>query len=189
MEVFDENLVLCIFLGVVSLVIVMNATIEIWVSLIVSSLIIGFLANGLGLFEKFDEAITAAIYSFIATFIALYVFVPFAYLIASDILIYSCISAVIAAIISLIKTYFINQGNMDNSQIKDNLNKTIANNIMDLKDCPKCGAKLTKDAKFCEKCGVNLEEIDCDEDYCEKCGAKVDKDSSFCESCGTEINN
>ncbi|WP_407394079.1 zinc ribbon domain-containing protein, partial [Methanobrevibacter sp.] len=181
-----KNLVLCIFLGVISLVLVMNLTYEIWVSLIISSLIIGFLAKGLGLFEKFDDAITAAIYSFIATFIAFYVFVPFASWVAADILIWACISAVIAAIISLIKLYFIKQGNED-SQIKNNLNK-IAENIVDFKDCPECGAKIKKDAKFCEKCGSKIEDVETEVLLCKKCGAKIEKDAEFCDSCGTKTD-
>ena len=181
-----KNLFICLFLGIISLVLVMNITEELYVSLIISSLIIGFLSTGLGLFEQYDEAITSAIYSFIATFIGLYVFVPLASLIPSYILMYACLSAVISGIISLIKSYFIKQGNIEKNH-EENINRTITNNSIDLKECHKFGSKIKKDDKFCEKCGAKLNDNKLEEIYCEKCGSKIDNDSVFCVNCGAKI--
>ena len=128
-----------------------------WVSIIISSLIIGFLSNGLGLFDKFDEALTAAIYAFISTFIAMYVFIPFASLIAADILMWACISAVIAAVISFIKLYFIKQGSGDDLNVQTNVQNKLNEISTAVKNCPECGTKIKKDAKFCEKCGFEFE--------------------------------
>ena len=51
-----------------------------------------------------------------------------------------------------------------------------------VKLCPKCGAKLDKDAKFCQKCGEKLEL-----DFCPNCGHPISKGSAFCDKCGKEI--
>lgn len=184
-EKIIKNMVLCIFLGVVAFVIISNETYEIWVSIIISSLIIGFLCNGLGLFDKFDVPLTAAIYAFISTFIAMYVFIPFGSLLASIILEWAIISAVIAAVISFIKLYFIKQGAVDDLNVQTNVQNKLSEISTPIKDCPECGAKIRKDAKFCEKCGFKFETP---ENICNNCGAEVEKDSEFCDSCGTKLN-
>lgn len=180
-----KNLVLCIFVGVVSFVIISNATYEIWVSIIISSLLIGFLCNGLGLFEKFDVPLTAAIYAFISIFIAMYVFIPFGSLIASIILEWAIIAAVIAAAISLMKLYFIKQGSGEDLNVQTNVQNKLSEIATPIKDCPECGSKIRKDAKFCEKCG---HEFETPENVCDNCGAEVDKDAEFCDSCGSKLN-
>lgn len=183
-----KNLALCIFLGIVSFVVVFYAAEEMWVSIIVSSLIIGFLSKGLGIFEKFDEALTAAIYAFIATFIAMYVFIPFASLVAAAILMWACVAAVIAAAICLVKLYYVHQGHNNNPVASTNENNKISESPISFKDCPECGAKIKKEAKFCEKCGAEMEEEPVTEDvFCDSCGAKVESDAEFCDSCGAKI--
>lgn len=182
-----KNLILCIFLGVLSFVFIFYATEEMWVSIIISSLIIGFLANGLGLFEKFDEVLTAAIYAFIAVFISIYVFVPFASIVAAVILMWACIAAVIAGIICFAKLYFIKQGSSGNTNTVSNASKKISDKPVELKDCPECGAKIKKEAKFCEKCGSEIKEVETNDVFCDNCGAKVESDAEFCDSCGAKI--
>lgn len=184
-EKIIKNLVICIFLGVVAFVIISNATYEIWVSIIISSLIIGFLCNGLGLFEKFDVQITAAIYAFVATFIAMYVFIPFGSLLASIILEWAIYSAIIAAAISFVKLYFIKQGSGEDLNVQTNVQNKLSEISTPVKDCPECGAKIKKASKFCEKCG---HEFETSENICDNCGAEVDKDAEFCDSCGTKLN-
>lgn len=179
-----KNLILCIFLGVVAFVIVSNATYEIWVSIIISSLIIGFLCNGLELFEKFDVPLTAAIYAFVSTFIAMYIFIPFGSLLASIILEWAIASAVIAAAISFIKLYFIKQGAGEDLNVQTNVQNKLSEISTPVKDCPECGFKIRKDAKFCEKCGY---EFETPENVCNNCGVEVDKEAEFCDRCGTKL--
>ncbi|AMK15289.1 zinc ribbon domain-containing protein [Methanobrevibacter olleyae] len=183
-----KNLILCIFLGIVSFVIIFYATYEMWVSIIISSLIIGFLSNGLGVFDNFDEVLTAAIYAFVATFIAFYVFIPLASLVAAAILMWACVAAIIAAIICFIKLYYLKKGNEDNSNTTTNVNKKLTDNPNEFKDCPDCGAKVKKEAKFCEKCGTKIEEVATEDVFCDSCGAKIESDAEFCDSCGAKID-
>jgi membrane protease subunit (stomatin/prohibitin family) len=47
--------------------------------------------------------------------------------------------------------------------------------------CPKCGAKIKKNAKFCPECGEKLVLT------CPYCGAEVKESSKFCPECGKQL--
>ncbi len=185
-----KNLALCIFLGIVSFVFVFYGILEEYLAIFVSSLIVGFLSKGLNLFDRYDEVITAAIYEFIVVSISIYVFIPFNTLIqffvggiyATIILYYAIIGSIIAAAISFIKLYFINNGN--NTNISNNNSHVFTNKYVDYKNCPKCNSQIRVSALFCENCGYKLDNVS-RPIFCENCGTKLDEDALFCENCGT----
>ena len=51
----------------------------------------------------------------------------------------------------------------------------------DMIDCPKCGAKIDKNAKFCPECGAKILH------NCPKCGAEVSPKQKFCPECGQKL--
>jgi len=198
MEINDKkikNMGLCLFLGIVSIVFVWYAFLEDVLALLISSLIVGFLANGLELFDKYDEVITAAIYEFIVVFISLEIFVPFSSLISAvyggvwttAILIWACIGAVIAAIVSFVKIYYLNKENPKTNSNNFNNKSLKANDTENIQftDCPECGSMIRIDSIFCESCGSKIDTIVKDT-VCMNCGSKLEKDSLFCDNCGTK---
>ena len=53
---------------------------------------------------------------------------------------------------------------------------------MELKECPRCGAKNSQTVKFCNNCGANLSRK-----KCAGCGADNDPAANFCSGCGAKI--
>ncbi|MDR0875400.1 MAG: zinc ribbon domain-containing protein [Clostridiales Family XIII bacterium] len=61
---------------------------------------------------------------------------------------------------------------------------------MDLKECPKCGAKNALTVKFCNNCGTNLAEAAVPAvppGQCPSCGEQNPPGTKFCGSCGAKI--
>ena len=61
---------------------------------------------------------------------------------------------------------------------------------MDLKECPKCGAKNALTIKFCNNCGTNLAEASVPvpaPGLCASCGTQNPPGTKFCGNCGTPI--
>lgn len=183
-----KNIGLCLFLGILSFVIIAFEIEEHYLSIIVSSLIVGFLSTGLGIFEKYDESITAAIYEFIVIFVSLNWFVPLSSLFQVEILECACEGAIVAAVISFIKIYYLNKEN-PSINTSNNLKHETTNNKetenIQFTNCPKCDAMIKIDSIFCESCGSKIDTIVKDT-VCMNCGSKLDKDSLFCENCGTK---
>ena len=53
----------------------------------------------------------------------------------------------------------------------------------DKKQCPSCGANISKKAKFCSECGEKL----ASKSFCSECGAEVKENAKFCPECGTKL--
>ncbi|MCL2492490.1 MAG: zinc ribbon domain-containing protein [Clostridiales bacterium] len=61
---------------------------------------------------------------------------------------------------------------------------------LEMRVCPKCGAKNALTVKFCNNCGTNLAEADAPvpvPGLCPNCGAQNPPDTKFCGSCGTKL--
>ncbi|MDR1816221.1 MAG: zinc ribbon domain-containing protein [Clostridiales Family XIII bacterium] len=65
---------------------------------------------------------------------------------------------------------------------------------LDLRECPKCGAKNALTVRFCNNCGTNLEQAAIPEaapapppGLCPSCGTQNAPDTKFCGSCGTKL--
>ncbi len=58
---------------------------------------------------------------------------------------------------------------------------------MDLKECPKCGAKNALTVRFCNNCGTNLSEPAAVPGKCAACGEQNAPDTKFCGSCGNKL--
>ena len=54
----------------------------------------------------------------------------------------------------------------------------------DDKECPNCGAKITKEVKFCSVCGYELLK---QKEKCPNCSKLVNKGDMFCKHCGAKI--
>ncbi len=56
---------------------------------------------------------------------------------------------------------------------------------MELKECPKCGAKNAQTTKFCNNCGQNL--LITESGKCSSCGAENTPGTKFCGECGGKL--
>ena len=58
---------------------------------------------------------------------------------------------------------------------------------MDLKTCPKCGAKNAQTVRFCNNCGENLQNIAAPSGKCSSCGEENPPGTKFCGNCGNKL--
>jgi len=58
---------------------------------------------------------------------------------------------------------------------------------MDLKECPKCGAKNAQTVRFCNNCGTNLEQAAAPSGKCSACGFENAPGTKFCGDCGNKL--
>lgn len=130
--------------GVISFVLCYYAIYEPFVSLLISAILVGFIAKGLNIFDKFDELIVSAIIGFFAVYVSIDIFIPFASLVGWVSIIYGVIAAFIALFAQFVKIQFLKP------YMVEELNKPTSSH------CPKCGSELPNDATFCDKCGAKL---------------------------------
>ncbi|MDR1131993.1 MAG: zinc ribbon domain-containing protein [Oscillospiraceae bacterium] len=57
---------------------------------------------------------------------------------------------------------------------------------MDLKTCPKCGAKNAPGVRFCNDCGQNLTQAAAS-GQCSSCGQDNPPGTKFCGGCGNKL--
>jgi len=57
---------------------------------------------------------------------------------------------------------------------------------LDLKECPKCGAKNALTVRFCNNCGQNLEQAST-AGVCSSCGMQNPPGTKFCGGCGSKL--
>ena len=58
---------------------------------------------------------------------------------------------------------------------------------MDLKECPRCGAKNSQTVKFCNNCGSMMNAPKPEPGKCPSCGAQNAPGTRFCGECGSKI--
>jgi len=58
---------------------------------------------------------------------------------------------------------------------------------MDLKECPKCGAKNAQAVRFCNNCGENLQAALPPAGKCSACGFDNPPGTKFCGDCGSKL--
>lgn len=58
---------------------------------------------------------------------------------------------------------------------------------MELKECPKCGAKNAQTVRFCNNCGENLTAVGAPSGKCSQCGTENPPGTKFCGSCGNKL--
>jgi len=58
---------------------------------------------------------------------------------------------------------------------------------MDLKECPKCGAKNAQTVRFCNNCGQNLAQVAAPSGRCSACGMDNPPGTKFCGDCGNKL--
>jgi len=58
---------------------------------------------------------------------------------------------------------------------------------MELKECPKCGAKNAQTVRFCNNCGENLTQVAAPTGKCPSCGQDNPPDTKFCGGCGAKL--
>ncbi|MGJ4848974.1 zinc ribbon domain-containing protein [Bacillota bacterium Meth-B3] len=58
---------------------------------------------------------------------------------------------------------------------------------MDLKPCPKCGAKNAQTVRFCNNCGQNLAQAETSSGKCGSCGEQNPPGTKFCGGCGGKL--
>lgn len=58
---------------------------------------------------------------------------------------------------------------------------------MEMKTCPKCGAKNAQTVRFCNNCGTNLAEAAAPSGKCSACGFDNPPGTKFCGGCGTKL--
>ena len=58
---------------------------------------------------------------------------------------------------------------------------------MEMKVCPKCGAKNSQNVKFCNNCGNNLQAPAPTPGLCPSCGEQNAPGTKFCGQCGTKL--
>jgi len=62
--------------------------------------------------------------------------------------------------------------------------------LMDMSECPQCGAKNAPTVKYCNNCGLNLAEASVpavQPGKCPKCGVQNPPGTKFCGECGTPL--
>jgi len=58
---------------------------------------------------------------------------------------------------------------------------------MEMKTCPKCGAKNAQTVRFCNNCGNNLEQAAAPSGKCSACGLDNPPGTKFCGNCGNKL--
>jgi len=60
---------------------------------------------------------------------------------------------------------------------------------LDLKECPKCGAKNAQTVRFCNNCGTDLSQVSVGaaSGKCPSCGKENPPGTKFCGDCGTQL--
>ena len=58
---------------------------------------------------------------------------------------------------------------------------------MDLKECPKCGARNALTIRFCNNCGENLQAAAAPSGKCSGCGVDNPPGTKFCGGCGSKL--
>ena len=58
---------------------------------------------------------------------------------------------------------------------------------MELKECPKCGAKNALTIRFCNNCGQNLAQAAAPDGVCQACGMQNPPGTRFCGGCGNKL--
>ena len=58
---------------------------------------------------------------------------------------------------------------------------------LDMKECPKCGAKNAPTVRFCNNCGQNLSEASAPSGRCSACGMDNPPGTRFCGGCGNKL--
>ena len=58
---------------------------------------------------------------------------------------------------------------------------------MEMKECPKCGAKNAPTVRFCNNCGENLEQAAAPSGKCSSCGFDNPPGTKFCGGCGNKL--
>jgi hypothetical protein len=58
---------------------------------------------------------------------------------------------------------------------------------IDLKECPKCGAKNAPTIRFCNNCGENLMQASAPSNKCAGCGFDNTPGTKFCGNCGNKL--
>jgi len=58
---------------------------------------------------------------------------------------------------------------------------------MDMKECPRCGAKNAQTVRFCNNCGENLTQAAAPTGQCPSCGEQNAPGTKFCGGCGTKL--
>ena len=58
---------------------------------------------------------------------------------------------------------------------------------MDVKECPKCGAKNALAVRFCNNCGENLQQAAAPSGKCSGCGFENASGTKFCGQCGQKL--
>jgi predicted amidophosphoribosyltransferase len=58
---------------------------------------------------------------------------------------------------------------------------------MDMKECPKCGAKNAQTVRFCNNCGQNLMQAAIPSSQCSACGMDNPPGTRFCGGCGNKL--
>lgn len=58
---------------------------------------------------------------------------------------------------------------------------------MELKECPKCGAKNAQAVRFCNNCGENLQQAAAPSGKCSGCGFENAPGTKFCGNCGSKL--
>jgi len=56
---------------------------------------------------------------------------------------------------------------------------------LEMKECPRCGAKNALTVRFCNNCGQNLSEPQ--SVRCEACQEENPPDAKFCSNCGANL--
>ena len=58
---------------------------------------------------------------------------------------------------------------------------------MDMKECPRCGAKNAQTVRFCNNCGENLQAAAAPTGKCAACGTQNTPGTKFCGNCGNKL--
>jgi hypothetical protein len=58
---------------------------------------------------------------------------------------------------------------------------------MELKECPKCGAKNALNIRFCNNCGENLQKAAAPTGKCPDCGLENPPGTKYCGDCGAKL--
>lgn len=58
---------------------------------------------------------------------------------------------------------------------------------MEMKECPRCGAKNALTVRFCNNCGENLQVAAAPSGICSACGEQNPPGTKFCGSCGNKM--
>ncbi|AIZ57218.1 double zinc ribbon [Candidatus Methanoplasma termitum] len=59
---------------------------------------------------------------------------------------------------------------------------------LELKTCPKCGAKNAQSVRFCNNCGENLQQTSAPAGKCSACGQANPPGTKFCGGCGNKLS-